>query len=407
MTTATRTLNPLPFQDLEPKRFEDLVRQLAYDFRPWRRLEATGRSGGDEGFDARGLEVVGNPAQRDDAETADDEQSDVSAGAPDRLWLVQCKRERVIGPSKAEAHLKEIVVRPEEPLYGLIFAACCDLSKKTRDAIIEWGRTNGLEEVHVWGRGELEDMLFQPKNDHLLFAYFGISLVIRRRSQATQLRSDLAMKRKLLKTVALSSAAILVRDPADDSYPYVEEGTRPTGWWVYDPEGVTHRGLMLSVRWHQAFVDFSTGEWDAADAVASMEPHHPWRVDDPEKERLNQEASKAWNSFPERNRGWVKLSRFVSFRSILAVDEDGDDVFQGTHLYVPFHPTHGPFIPGRPRARLTTTSHFDGERHIDVAKRIKRFPDFLRSGPGVEPPQAEVPPPDPHPESPDQGQVDL
>ena len=58
-TLVTRTNNPLPFQDLEPKRFEDLVRQLAYDFRTWRSLEATGRAGSDDGFDARGLEIVG------------------------------------------------------------------------------------------------------------------------------------------------------------------------------------------------------------------------------------------------------------------------------------------------------------------------------------------------------------
>lgn len=45
--TTTRTLNPLPFQDLEPHRFEDLVRQLAYDLRRWKSLEATGRGGSD------------------------------------------------------------------------------------------------------------------------------------------------------------------------------------------------------------------------------------------------------------------------------------------------------------------------------------------------------------------------
>ncbi len=43
MTQATRTLNPLHFEDLEPHRFDDMVRQLAYDFRTWRNLEATGR----------------------------------------------------------------------------------------------------------------------------------------------------------------------------------------------------------------------------------------------------------------------------------------------------------------------------------------------------------------------------
>lgn len=40
--TTTRTFNPLPLEHLEPKRFEDLVRQLTYEFRPWRQLEATG-----------------------------------------------------------------------------------------------------------------------------------------------------------------------------------------------------------------------------------------------------------------------------------------------------------------------------------------------------------------------------
>src|SRR4051812_27603885 len=50
-----RTLNSLPF---EPKRFEGLVQQLPYEFRPWRQLEATGRTGSDDGFDAQGFEIV-------------------------------------------------------------------------------------------------------------------------------------------------------------------------------------------------------------------------------------------------------------------------------------------------------------------------------------------------------------
>src|ERR1700756_1422504 len=56
--TTTRTLNPLPFEHLEVHRFEDLIRQLSYDFKRWRRLEATGRAGADDVFDARGLKIV-------------------------------------------------------------------------------------------------------------------------------------------------------------------------------------------------------------------------------------------------------------------------------------------------------------------------------------------------------------
>ena len=58
MASVTKTINPLHFEDLEPHRFEDLVRQLIYDFRNWNALEATGRAGSDEGFDVRGREVV-------------------------------------------------------------------------------------------------------------------------------------------------------------------------------------------------------------------------------------------------------------------------------------------------------------------------------------------------------------
>jgi hypothetical protein len=100
--TPTRTYNPLPFTDLEPKRFEDLVRQLVYDFRPWRRPEATGRSGSD----ARALEIVEAPDAIDaigQGEPEDDET--VTRGEPDRLWLIQCKRERTITRPNSKATL--------------------------------------------------------------------------------------------------------------------------------------------------------------------------------------------------------------------------------------------------------------------------------------------------------------
>jgi hypothetical protein len=59
MPATRKTLGPLHLEDLEPHRSEDLVRQLVYDFRVWRMLEATGRSGSDDGFDDRGYEIPG------------------------------------------------------------------------------------------------------------------------------------------------------------------------------------------------------------------------------------------------------------------------------------------------------------------------------------------------------------
>ncbi len=72
MASPTRTIAPLHLEDLEPHRFEDLIRQLLYDFRPWRQLEATDRSGTDQGFDARGWEIV--PAEEGAALSSDEEE---------------------------------------------------------------------------------------------------------------------------------------------------------------------------------------------------------------------------------------------------------------------------------------------------------------------------------------------
>ena len=54
---TTRTLGPIHFEDLDPHRFEDLIRQLTYDFRQWQSIESTGRGGADDGFDIRAYEI--------------------------------------------------------------------------------------------------------------------------------------------------------------------------------------------------------------------------------------------------------------------------------------------------------------------------------------------------------------
>jgi hypothetical protein len=219
MSAVSKTIGPLHFEDLEPRRFEDLIRQLAYDFRSWRTLEATGRAGSDNGFDARGYEIV-NPSADVLPDEADIDADDIPPeGSHDRLWLIQCKRERTIAPTKLRKHLSGINTEHSEPLYGIIFAAACDFSKHSRDVFREWCRDHDISEAHIWGKAEVEDQLFQPKNDHLLFAYFGISLQIRHRSIRTALRARLAMKHKCECVLAKLPSYVLLRDPTDDRYP--------------------------------------------------------------------------------------------------------------------------------------------------------------------------------------------
>src|SRR5688572_14326764 len=68
MVHTSRTLNTLPFADLEPHRFEELVRQPAYEVRVWKSIEATRRSGSDEVIDIRATERVDLAVEDGDGE---------------------------------------------------------------------------------------------------------------------------------------------------------------------------------------------------------------------------------------------------------------------------------------------------------------------------------------------------
>lgn len=350
---TTRTIGPLHFEDLDPKRFEDLVRQLVYEFKPWRRLEATGRSGSDDGFDVRGYEIVAKeaqlPALGEEGETIE-EGSILNESIDDRLWLIQCKRERAIGPKALVGYLDDTVLSPDEKLHGLVFTAACDFSKKARDDFAKKCCGMELEEWHLWGRAELEDRLFRPENDHLLFAYFGFSLTIRRRSQQADLRARLVMKRKAHRTLKEHShASLLLRSPDATQYPDagdLADFKKNPLWMAWPYQGMSHAGLQFCVQRYFAYVSDDGKSWDAAMAIneATRGTHDdPWLGED-RHDGKRQIIYEFWSKIPEANQAWFEVLGSVPFEDVLDIDELGDEFVQAPHIYVPFAPgRRGPF----------------------------------------------------------------
>ena len=247
---TTRTLNPLPFEHLEPHRFEDLVRQLVYDFRVWRTLEATGRSGSDQGADIRGIAIARH----------DEEGNEVAVGGPDQIWVIQCKREKSIGPKQLARYAAD-VLKQNVNVHGLLFVASADFSIKARDTFRAEALAGGVEEAHLWGRSEIEDRLLRPENDHLLFAYFGVSLNVRRRSARADLSRRILTKRKLLEFAPLRGSGlrpVLLRDPSDNRYPFIADVAtfkKDPPWMYYETEGhypVDH--ISFNVCWRDGWV---------------------------------------------------------------------------------------------------------------------------------------------------------
>lgn len=124
-------------------------------------MEPTGRLGAGEGYDARGIEVVTG-----------------ASGREDRIWQVQCKREKSITPKKLAVYVEKMLPPGATVPHGVILAAPCDFSKRARDVFNDELRRRGVRERHLWGKADIEDFLYRPEHDHLLHAYFGISLQV-------------------------------------------------------------------------------------------------------------------------------------------------------------------------------------------------------------------------------------
>lgn len=382
MVTTTRTTGPLHFEDLDPKRFEDLVRQLAYDFRVWRRLEATGRAGSDDGFDARGLEILPDSGAGSDAEPGDTDVGAAPGPETDRLWLIQCKREKTIGPAKLATYLDQIKLGDGEALYGLILVAACDFSKKAHDVYTEKCRGLGVQECFLWGKAAIEDLLFQPKNDPLLFAYFGFSLSIQQRSLQATLRRDVATKKRL-KTVAdrAPNKVFAIRNAAGDIYPKlppIQKKFAADHWRLCPFVELSHQGLVVE---SASFFSYLDGDsWDAADGKGLARSHlylGHWGFDAEDK-RSFQAAREVWNTFDESKKAWLNVLAVIPYDRILAIDDVGDEYFDGPHVYCQYvdgWPFAGAHARVEPLDRFVAATIWVG---TNDPRRISKFPQEFR-----------------------------
>lgn len=342
---TTRTFGPIHFEDLEPHRFESLVRQLIYDFRDWQSIEATGAAGTDDGFDARAWESAQAASNSLESDNGADEDSHPMLG---REWMVQCKREKKLGPADISEILADVPSDP--PPYGYILAASATFSKRAHDLFRELLREKGVMEFYLWGKEALEDMLFQPKNDPLLFAYFGISLLTTRRKKTTEVRSTVAAKNKLIKTLGLPlhgefHAEFLIRDIGSEHYPYEAEygdfeshprWVKRTAVW-HDP-----MGLAFHFRTFHAYFDHASKEYDYSELLDLSHPPECYdgRTQWSEKSTLI-EAS--YFGLPRSQRGTFKMYGIVPYRDILLIDSEGDAKYPIPHLYLEIDKYGGPY----------------------------------------------------------------
>lgn len=339
---VTRTYGPIHFEDLDPHRFEDLVRELIYDYKDWQSIEATGRSGNDGGFDVRAYEKVEASSEAKD-EDEDQEETHPMAG---NLWMIQGKREKELGPKRVKEILADI--NPQNPPHGYILAASANFSKDSYDIFREELRKKGVMEFYLWGKAELEDMLHLPKNDRILFTFFGISLVSKRRSRATEIRQVVINKNKLYRTFGDGTdfyKSVLVRDSKDSEYPYkakykdFEERPR---WREHKAVDYHPSGLIVALRKNFAYIDTEKKEYDYTETTNLI-----YRESDSQEDRNKQQADRDkienfWEHLPRRNQATYIRNGLIRYDEMLVIDDKGDTWHKFPHIFVDFDSKTGP-----------------------------------------------------------------
>jgi hypothetical protein len=143
-------------------------------------------------------------------------------------------------------------------------------------------------------------------------------------------------------------------------------------------------------RRHFAFIADDGVHWDMIEWVNDADLSHedPWSKEAKSHREARHAAMKRWESLPEQNRAWAEVLGVLSYENILDIDFDGDDQFQGAHVFTMPFETDRP--PTRPYAytEVKSMSQYGPSAQMNEALRVERFsrerPDLSEDEPRLQ-----------------------
>jgi len=309
MPTPSRTINRLHFDDLSPSRFEDLSLALVYRHKHWEDIHHDGRLGSDDGVDIRGVT------------TGDD-------GAI-QIWVVQCKRYTKFTAADGRAAVREAVKKASVIPDVILLIVGCDVTVASRSGFEMAAIEAGIKCAVLWTAAKLETMLYTDHPD-LLFGYFGVSIAQKIRSREMSLQRSLVLKRKMRKIFppVQHTQGILIRSIDDVDYPNSIESKGISPWFRVAFFDHYHNGIKVSLQIIAIIHDVKTGKWAS---INYAERGDISKSDEEYFENSTYEVVK------------VRVVGKIPFRSIIEVDEEGDEYYDVPHIYCRFENSGEPY----------------------------------------------------------------
>lgn len=377
----SRTYWPIHFEDLEPHRFEDLCRELIYDYKEWYSIEATWRWWSDDWFDVRGYEKKYEIVDKEQNESVLDEGDVAQESYIDKwnLWMIQCKRERSITAAKIKKILED--VDELNPPYWYILIAPVDFTKKSYDAFTDGLRKKWVKEFYLWWKADLEHMLYLPKNDHILFAFFGISLVAKKRSKATTSRAVVMNKNKLIRMAwgwFDYYTRILLRDINASLYPYdfqYKDFDINPRRKVYDAFNIHPKGLLFRVHNFFAYINEDDKTRDYMPKLNLLQDHQDYEKRE-EYFKTKDELEEFWSFLPKKNRAYYAIDWLVNYNDMILIDDKGDSSFDMPHIYLDLIPKIWYFSWTRKYLKIGNKEvDITNYQQINYFSKLKNLPD--------------------------------
>jgi len=178
-----------------------------------------------------------------------------------------------------------------------------------------------------------------------------------------------------------AAQTVLLRDCNDPHYPYVTEVSdfeKHPPWQLFEFVGHYYNGLKFRYRKRFAYLADDHIHFDFAGAWDDARPlDDPWGKSTSGEQSQRDKVNAFWLTIPEANRGWLEVTTLVSYDRIMAVDENGDEYFQGPHIYVDYAAGLDPFAQSH-YAILQTCGSPMVEVSLEFDHRIEFFPREFR-----------------------------